>query len=113
MKVPEADHWCRRWDSNPHEVALTGFFESDKNCGMMRDAALRGVLMSLFAFLCVMVRVRVRPDCHQNSHQKHLDETWLVTGGRRLIPVLGSVRPWTGLEKLDSGCGTDYLAKIA
>ena len=25
MKVPEADHWCRRWDSNPHEVALTGF----------------------------------------------------------------------------------------
>jgi hypothetical protein len=26
--MPEADHWCRRWDSNPHEVALTGFFES-------------------------------------------------------------------------------------
>ena len=80
---------------------------------MVRDAALRGAFMSLFAFLCVMVRVRVRPDCHQRCHQKHLDETWFVTGGRRLIPVLGSVRPWTGLEKLDSGCGTDYLAKIA
>ena len=25
--------------------------------------------MSLFAFLCGIVRVRVRPDCHQNSHQ--------------------------------------------
>jgi hypothetical protein len=31
---------CRRWDSNPHEVALTGFFESDKDCAMVRDAAL-------------------------------------------------------------------------
>jgi hypothetical protein len=80
---------------------------------MARDAALRGAFMRLFASLCGIVRVLVRPDCHQSGHQKHLDETWLVTGGRRLIPVLGSVRPWTGLEKLDSGCGTDYLAKIA
>jgi hypothetical protein len=24
--------WCRRWDSNPHEVALTGFFESRPPC---------------------------------------------------------------------------------
>ncbi len=31
---------CRRWDSNPHEVALTGFFESDKDCAMARDVAL-------------------------------------------------------------------------
>ena len=68
MKVPEADHWCRRWDSNPHEVALTGFFESDKDCGMARDAALRGAFMSLFASLCGMLRVLVRPNCHQNSH---------------------------------------------
>src|SRR5215216_6962019 len=60
--------WCRRWDSNPHEVALTGFFESDKDCAMVRDASLRGAFMSLFAFLCGIVRVRVRPDCHQNSH---------------------------------------------
>src|SRR5215213_5876680 len=48
---------CRRWDSNPHEVALTGFFESDKDCGMARDAALRGAFMSLLAFLCGIVRV--------------------------------------------------------
>src|SRR5215203_1846425 len=53
---------CRRWDSNPHEVALTGFFESDKDCGMARDAALRGAFMSLFASLCGIVRVLVRPD---------------------------------------------------
>ena len=61
---------CRRWDSNPHEVALTGFFESDKNCGIVRDAALRGAFMSLFAFLCGIVCVRVRPDCHQNYPAK-------------------------------------------
>src|SRR5215208_3904532 len=43
-------------------------FESDKDCGMARDAALRGAFMSLFAFLCGIVRVLVRPNCHQNSH---------------------------------------------
>jgi hypothetical protein len=67
---------CRRWDSNPHEVALTGFFESDKDCAMVRDAALRGAFMSLFAFLCGIVRVLVRPGCHQSCHQEHLDEAW-------------------------------------
>jgi hypothetical protein len=61
----------------PHEVALTGFFESDKNCGMARDAALRGAFMSLIAFLCGMWRDRVRPDCHQSSHQNHSGEAWL------------------------------------
>ena len=36
---------------------------------MVRDAALRGAFMSLIAFLCGMVRVRVRPDSHQSGHQ--------------------------------------------
>ena len=67
--------WCRRWDSNTHEVALTGFFESDKDGGMVRDAALRSAFMSLFACVCGMKRVRVRPDCHQSSHQNHRPET--------------------------------------
>src|SRR5215212_6558404 len=47
----------------PHRI-----FESDKNCGMVRDAALRGAFTSLFEFLCGIVRVLVRPDCHQSSH---------------------------------------------
>ena len=72
---------CRRWDSNPHEVALTGFFESDKNCGMVRDAALRGAFMSLFAFLCGIVRVLVRPDCHQRCHKNISTKLgWLQEG---------------------------------
>ncbi len=49
------------------------FFESDKDCAMVRDAALRGAFMSLFAFLYEMVRVRVRPDCHQRCH--HISST--------------------------------------
>jgi hypothetical protein len=36
---------------------------------MVRDAALRGAFMSLFAFLCGIVRDQVRPDCHQSCHQ--------------------------------------------
>jgi hypothetical protein len=62
--------WCRRWDSNPHEVALTGFFESDKNCGMVRDAALRGAFISLFAALCGIVRVEVVAVQDTSVHQK-------------------------------------------
>ena len=31
--------------------------------------------MSLFAFVGEMVRVLVRPDCHQNSHQNHRIDT--------------------------------------
>jgi hypothetical protein len=54
---------CRRWDSNPHEVALTGFFESDKDCAMVCDAALCGAFMSLFAgwcmFVCVLTVTRI------------------------------------------------------
>jgi len=38
---------------------------------MVRDAALRGAFMSLFASLRGMWRVRVRPDCHQNCHQNY------------------------------------------
>ena len=43
---------------------------------MVRDAALRSAFMSLFAFLCGMWRVRVRPDCHQNSHQELSTEAY-------------------------------------
>jgi hypothetical protein len=43
---------------------------------MARDAALRSAFMSLFAFLCGMWRVRVRPDCHQNSHQELSTEAY-------------------------------------
>ena len=39
---------------------------------MVRDAALRGAFMSLFALLCGIERDQVRPDCHQSSHQNHL-----------------------------------------
>ena len=55
---------------------------------MVRDAALRSAFMSLFAFLCVMVRVRVRPDCHQISHQKHSGEAWLQERRQTLVAVL-------------------------
>jgi hypothetical protein len=47
-------------------------FESDKDCGMVRDAALRSAFIGLFPPICGMLRVGVRPDCHQSSHQNHL-----------------------------------------
>ena len=43
--------------------------------------------MSLIAFLCGIVRVRARPDCHQRRHQKHLDEAW-SQGKWKLVAVL-------------------------
>jgi hypothetical protein len=49
---------------------------------MARDAALRGVFMSLVAFLCGMMRDRVRPDCHQSGHQNHSGEAGLHREGR-------------------------------
>jgi hypothetical protein len=54
---------------------------------MVRDAALRGAFMSLFASLCGMLRVLVRPDCHQSCHQNHLDEAW-SQGRWKLVAVL-------------------------
>ena|SRR5215203_5347216 len=59
------------------------FFESDKDCAMVRDAALWSAFMSLFALLCGIERVLVRPDCHQRRHQSHLDEAWLQEGPYR------------------------------
>src|SRR5215208_6094933 len=63
-------------------------FESDKVCAMVRDSALRSAFMSLFAFLCGIVRVLVRPDCHQNSHQNLCGEAWLQ-GRQKPVAVLG------------------------
>ena len=54
----------------PHRI-----FESDKDCRIVRDSALRSAFMSLFAFVGGMVRVPVRPDCHQSGHQNHRPET--------------------------------------
>ena len=90
---------CRRWDSNPHEVALTGFFESDKDCAMVRDAALRGAFMSLFASLCGIVRVLVRPDCHQRCHQNHSGEAW-SQGRWNLVAVLACLGKSFGIGPL-------------
>src|SRR5215204_6649922 len=83
---------CRRWDSNPHEVALTGFFESDKDCGMARDAALRGAFMGLFAALCGMMRVLVRPDRAERVDVLELSEAQLHDQQlSRKQPLVGSV----------------------
>jgi hypothetical protein len=38
---------------------------------MVRDVALRSVFMRLFASLCGMLRVSVRPDCHHSCHQRY------------------------------------------
>ena len=55
---------------------------------MRRDTALWSAFISLFAFLCRMVRVRVRPDCHQSSHQNHSGEAWLQER-QKLVAGLG------------------------
>src|ERR671921_1443039 len=64
---------CAGGGTRTHTRLPSPDFESDKDCGMVRDAALRGAFMSLFASLCGMVRVRVRPDCHQDSHHVSSD----------------------------------------
>ena len=38
---------------------------------MAYDAALRSAFMSLFASFGGIVRVRVRPDCHQSGYQNY------------------------------------------
>jgi hypothetical protein len=57
---------------------------------MVRDAALRSAFMSLFASLCGMLRVLVRPVCHQSYHQK----VWLGLQDRgplRALPIGGGL----------------------
>jgi len=54
---------------------------------MARDAALRSAFMSLFTFLCGIVRDQVRPDCHQRCHQNHSGEAW-SQGRWKLVAVL-------------------------
>ena len=102
---------CRRWDSNPHEVALTGFFESDKNCGMVRDAALRGALMSIFAALCGIVRVEVVAVQDTSVHQKS-ERTWSRKAGFRQIPFSEtriSILPSLGKVAASFFCGSDLV----
>jgi len=38
------------------------------------DVALRSAFMGLLWLVCGMLRVHVRPDCHQNRHQSRPDE---------------------------------------
>jgi hypothetical protein len=104
-------HQCRRWDSNPHEVALTGFFESDKDCGMVCDAALRGALMSLFASLCGIVRVEVVAVQDTSVHQKS-ERTGSRKVGFRQIPFSEtriSILPSLGKVAASFFCGSDLV----
>ena len=64
---------CAGGGTRTHTRLPSPDFESDKECGMLRDAALRGAFVGLVAYVGGMVRVRVRPDCHQNSH--HVSST--------------------------------------
>ncbi len=66
---------------------------------MVRDAALRGAFMSLFAFLCGIVRVLVRPDCHQSCHQNHSGEAW-SQGRWKRIAVLACLGKSFGIGPL-------------
>ena len=63
---------CAGGGTRTHKRSPSPDFESDKDLGMVRDSALRGAFMSLFESLCEMVRDHVRPDRHQNSHQKNM-----------------------------------------
>ena len=48
----------------------------------MRDAALSSAFMNLFAAICGMGQVRVRPDCHHKSH--HVSSTKARDYGRKV-----------------------------
>src|SRR5215212_8551429 len=60
---------CAGGGTRTHTRLPSPDFESDKDCGIVRVAALRGAFMSFFAFLCGIERDQVRPDCHQSCHQ--------------------------------------------
>jgi hypothetical protein len=61
---------------------------------MVRDAVLKSAFTGLFAFVRGMVRVRVRPDCHQNSHQSMSGE--LDTVGLPSNTLGGGNAPFCG-----------------
>ena len=69
------DLHCAGGGTRTHTRLPSPDFESDKDCRIVRDSALRSAFMSLFAFVGGMVRVPVRPDCHQSGHQNHRPET--------------------------------------
>ena len=53
---------------------------------MVRDGALSGAFMSLFASFGGIVRVLVRPDCHHSGHQNHRQVLLLAMPQPRLYP---------------------------
>ena len=90
----------------PHRI-----FESDRNCGMVRDAALRGALMSLFASLCGIVRVEVVAVQDTSVHQKS-ERTWSRKVGFRQIPFLEtriSILASLGKVAASFFCGSDLV----
>jgi hypothetical protein len=62
---------CAGGGTRTHTRLPSPNFESDKDCAMACDAALRSAFMSLFASFGGIVRVCVRPDCHQSGHQNY------------------------------------------
>ena len=82
-------------------------FESDKECAIVRDAALRSAFTGLFASLSGMVRDHVRPDCNQNSHQYHLDEAWLQKGSIVVPQLRDCVGEITGEPLLGASLQAD------